>query len=85
MVDHCLSKQLLVSAMVGGQQAPGGQKLRWNDLVSRDLRACVLTENWLELSHNRGEWCRRVKEAEVEVNRIAESDEKTRKDTQKKV
>ena len=37
MGDHRLPKQLLVSALVGGQRAPGGQKLRWNDLVSRYL------------------------------------------------
>ena len=41
MGDHRLPKQLLVSALVGGQRAPGGQKLKWNDLVSRDLRACA--------------------------------------------
>ena len=56
MGDHRLPKQLLVSALVGGQPAPGGQKLIWNDLVSRDLRACALTGNWRELSQNRGEW-----------------------------
>lgn len=38
MGDHRLPKQLIVSALVGGQRAPGGQKLRWNNLISIDLR-----------------------------------------------
>jgi hypothetical protein len=63
---------------------PGGQKLRWNDLILRDLRACALTDNWRELSLNRGEWYRRVKEAIAAINSSAENEEKTRKDTQKK-
>ena len=36
--DHCLPKKLLVSAPAGGSRAVGGQTLRWNDLISRDLR-----------------------------------------------
>ena len=34
---------------------PGGQKLRWNDLLSRDLRQCGIEPDWQECALNRSE------------------------------
>ena len=84
MGDQRLPKQLLVSALVGGKRAPGGQKLRWNDLVTRDLRACGLLDSWRELAQDRDEWRRKVKEVFEGVNKNAESDEKACKDMKKR-
>ena len=44
---------------------------------------CVLMENWRERSQDRGQWCRKVKEAMEKVNSSTEVSEKSRKDTQK--
>ena len=84
MGEHCLPKQLLVSALVGGRRAPGGQKLCWNDLLYRDLKACSLQHNWREMAQNRDAWHNEVKEAIRVINQSAEHDEKVRKDLQKK-
>ena len=84
MGDQRLPKQLLVSALVGGKRAPGGQKLRWNDLVTRDLRACGMLDSWRELAQDRDEWRRKVKEVFEGVNKNAESDEKACKDMKKR-
>ena len=48
MNDSRLPKQLLVCAPVDGK---GGHKYCWNDLVSRDLKSCKLSENWREFAH----------------------------------
>ena len=36
MGTQCVPKKLLVCAPLSGKQAPGGQHLRWIDLVSKE-------------------------------------------------
>ena len=31
---------------IGGKQMAGGQRLRWADIVSKDLRICSLGKDW---------------------------------------
>ena len=38
MVDAHISKRLLVCAPAQGSRATGGQKLRWRDIVDKDLK-----------------------------------------------
>ena len=48
-----LPRKLLVCAPSQGRRSMGGQKLRWNDLVQRDLRNCHLEEDWRTVAQNR--------------------------------
>ena len=84
MKDSHLPKQLLVCAPVDGKRAAGGQKYRWNDLVSRGLKSCELSEDWREFAHS-GCLRRKVIHDHVEYfNVLAEKEEKRQKDERKK-
>ena len=79
-----LPRQLLLCAPPHGSQSAGGQKLRWNDLVSRDLQSCNLDGEWRELTQDRSEWRNRVRIGTSNLNQQKEADEKYRKDEQKR-
>ena len=78
--DHRLPKKLLVGVAVSGKRHPGGQKLRWNDLLMRDLRLCGLEATWRECALNRPEWRCLVKQSVRDLNSKEEQEEKRRKD-----
>ena len=79
-----LPRQLLVCAPPHGRRSAGGQKLRWNDLVLRDLQSCNLDGEWRALPQDRSEWRNRVRIGTSNLNRQKEADEKDRKDEQKR-
>ena len=79
-----LPKKLLVSAPYGGSRRAGGQKLRWNDLLSKDLKKCGLEKEWQSLALDRKSWRSTIKSATEELNRIEENEEKCRKDEKRK-
>ena len=56
-----LPRQLLMCAPPHGRRSAGGQKLRWNDLVSRDLQSCSLDGEWRALTQDQSEWRNRVR------------------------
>ena len=56
MSEERLPKQLLVSAPVGGKHTAGGQKRRWSDLVSNDLKQCNLSKSWREQAQEHDSW-----------------------------
>ena len=56
MSESRLPKKLLVCAPVAGKRQAGGQKMRWNDLVQRDLKLCCLESDWRESVQNRLGW-----------------------------
>ena len=85
MDDGRLPKQLLVCAPVDGRRAVGGQKCRWNDLVTRDLKKCGLTEDWRDLAQDRNAWRGIVKDSVESLNANDEEREKNSKDTRKRV
>ena len=60
MGEDRLPRKLLVCAPSQGRRAVGGQKMRLNDQVMKDLRSCYLVDNWRTLTQNRGEWRRTV-------------------------
>ena len=78
--DYRLPKKLLVCAPAFGKRHPGGQKLRWNDLLSRDLRQCGIEPDWQECALNRSEWRCLVKQGVRDMNSRSEVEEKERKD-----
>ena len=80
MNDSRLQKQLLVCAPVDGKRAAGGQKYCWNDLMSRDLKSCRLSEDWCECAHSRDLWLRVIHDCVECLNVLAEKEEKRRKD-----
>ena len=70
---------------VYGKRAPGGQKYSWNDLVSRDLKICRLSEDWRECAHRRGLWQKVINDCVESLNVLAEKEENRRKDERKKL
>ena len=85
MNDRRLPKQLLVCAPVDGKCAAGGQKYCWNDLVSRDLKCCKLSEDWHEFVNSRSLWRKVIHDRVESLNVIAEKEEKRWKDERKKL
>ena len=84
MKDSRLPKQLLVCAPVDGKCAPGKQKYPWNDLVSRDLKSCELSEDWHEFANSRSLWRKVIHDCVESLNVLAEKEEKRQKDERKK-
>ena len=80
MPDHRLAKQHLVSTPVGDKHSVGGQKRRWNDVVSNDLRLSNLSETWREQVHERDSWHATIKHSAELLNIQAEANEKSLKD-----
>ena len=72
MSNDRLSKQLLVSAPVGGKRTAGRQKRRWNDMVSSDLKECNLSEPWREQAQERDSWRTTIRNRVEHLNRRAE-------------
>jgi hypothetical protein len=85
MPDHCLPKQLLVSAPVGGKRAVGGQKRRWNDVVATDVNQCNLSGGWKEQAQDSESWRTTIKHSAELLNEQAEIAEKCLKDQKKKL
>ena len=79
-----LPKKLIVCAPVHGRRRPGGQKLRWCNVLQSDLKKCQLETNWLDCAQNRSEWRCLVKQGVRDLNHQAELEEKHKKDFNKK-
>ena len=82
--DERLPKQLLVCTLSEGGRRPGGQKLRWNDLISQDLKRCGLSDDWRSQALDRKKWQHVVRECTTRVNEEDELREKGSKDEKKK-
>ena len=46
-------RQLMVCCPEGGKRMPGGQKLRWNDVVSKDLKKGEILSDWRQIAKDR--------------------------------
>ena len=68
----------------GGKRAAGGQKLRWNDVVARDVKKCEMLSEWRSVAKDRREWRGKVAAAVEDLNEEAEKQEKQRKDERKR-
>ena len=51
-----IPRKLLVCRLKAGKHAVGGQKLRWADAVTKDLKRCKIDKDWREVAQNRNEW-----------------------------
>ena len=47
-----IPRNLLVCKPDGGRWAAGDQKLRWNDVVLKDLKVCGIQDSWFELAQD---------------------------------
>ena len=78
-----IPRQLLVCKFDGGKRSVGGQKLRWVDVVIRDLKKCKIDQDWMSIAQDRDEWGSIVEATANEVNEKAEEMEKMKKDMRK--
>ena len=79
-----LLKHLHVSAPVGGKRSAGGQKRRWNDVVSSELKQSNLSDTWREQAQERDSWRNSIKHSVEVLNKQAEDTEKSHKDEKKR-
>ena len=80
MKDECVPKKLLVCAPEHGKRIAGGQRLRWSDVVTRDLQRCGLKEGWRERAHDCNSWRQDIAKKAEELNAEDEKEELHRKD-----
>ena len=80
MKEQRIPRQLLVCKPDRGKHGVGGQKRRWNDVVTLDLKKCELEMSWRELTEDRLTWRSTIKEKVAELNTKAEEIEQQRKD-----
>ena len=78
-----IPRRLLVCKFAGDKRAVGGQKLRWVDVVMRDLKKCKLDHKWMHVAQDRDKWSFIVETAVTELNEEAEEMEKMKKDKRK--
>ena len=83
MGEWWLLRELLVCRPDGGNQAVGGQKLRWNDVVSKDLKLCGIYNNWFELAQDHDSWRCNINAIMCELNSDAEKLELYKKSERK--
>ena len=78
--DTRLPKCLLVCCPLGGKRSVGGQKMRWCDVIMKDLKKCNLVPDWRDAAHDRDVWREFVEGGAAEHNCFQEEDEEKRKD-----
>ena len=84
MKDECVPKKLLVCAPEHGKRTAGGQRLRWSDVVTRDLQRCCLKEGWRERAHDCDSWRQDIAKKAEELNAEDEKEELHRKDEKRR-
>ena len=47
-----ISRQLLVCRPETGKRTAGGQKLRWADIVTKDLKRCKIDKDWRNIAQD---------------------------------
>ena len=53
MDPECIPRQLLVCKFETGQRTVGGQKMRWADAVTKDLKRCKVDKDWRAIAQDR--------------------------------
>ena len=56
MKPHCILRQLLVCKFEGGKHTVDGQKLRWIDIVMKDLKKCKLNKELMDIAQGHAKW-----------------------------
>ena len=75
----CVCVHARMCACVHGKQTAGGQRLRWSDVVTRDLKHCGLAEGWRERAHDGDTWRQDIAKKTEELNAEDEKEEQHRK------
>ena len=57
-----------------------GQKLRWADIVTKDLKRCQIDKDQRKIAQDRDEWNAIIENRVIELNTEAEELEKLKKD-----
>ncbi|XP_062519350.1 uncharacterized protein LOC134194444 [Corticium candelabrum] len=84
MEPHRIPRQLLVCKFEGRKRSVGSQKLRWVNVVMRELKKCNLNKDWMNIAQHCAKW-RSITDAVVtELNEKAEKREKMEKDKRRK-
>ena len=83
MEPERLPRQLLACRPAGGSRRAGGQKLRWAEIVARDLKECGAGSDWRGRVSDRREWRALVQDWSATVNAVREAAEKAKKDERK--
>ena len=78
-----IPRQLLVCKLEAGKRAVGGQKLRWADIATKDLKRCGIDKDWRERAQDHDEWNAVIESRVGELNVEAEELEKVKKDERK--
>ena len=85
MKDERVPKKLLVCAPEHGKRSVGGQRLRWSDVVNRDLKRCGLERCWRERALDRDSWRQDIAVKTEELNAEDEKEEQHKKDENRKM
>ena len=48
----CIPRQLLVCRLETGKRIAEGQKLRWADIVTKDLKRCKIDKDWRNIAQD---------------------------------
>ena len=78
--DTRLPNCLLVCCPLGGKRSVGGQKMRWCDVIMKDLKKCNLVPDWCDAAHGRAVWRKFVEDGAAELSCYQEEDEQKIKD-----
>ena len=84
MKDERVPKKLLVCATEHGKRSAGGQRLRWSDVVTRDLTRCGLDQCWREKALERDSWRQDIAVKTEKLNAEDEKEEQHRKDEKRR-
>ena len=84
MKDERVPKKLLVCAPEHGKRSAGGQRLRWSDVVTRDLTRCGLDQCWREKALERDSWRQDIAVRTEKLNAEDEKEEQHRKDEKRR-
>ena len=79
-----IPRQLLVCKLEVGKHAVGGQRLRWADTVTRELKRCKIHKDWRRIAQDHDEWNAVVERRVGELNVKAEELEAIKKDERKR-
>ena len=74
-----IPRQLLVCRPETGKCTAGGQKLRWADIVTKDLKRYKIDKDWRKIAQDRDEWNAIIENRVIELNTEAEELEKLKK------
>ena len=84
MTATCQTNSWSVPQWVAAVQLVGRIKYRWNNLVSRDLAKCQMSEDWCERARSRDAWGWETKR-NININAQAEQEEKEHKNRRKRL